>query len=211
MERQGILIVVSGFSGSGKSTITRRAIRADERYALSVSVTTREPRGEEMDGVDYHFITHDEFERMIEADDLYEYALYNGNYYGTPRSYVEESLAAGRDVLLEIEVQGAELIRKIYPDSVHIFITPPSVGELVNRLRDRGTESKEKIAGRLARAKEEAAYVQNYDYLLVNNDLEESVRLFKAIIDSEHHRCRRNTAFIEEIATDLATLDVNTI
>ena len=149
MKKRGILIVVSGFSGAGKGTVMRALLEKYDNYALSISATTRNPREGEVDGREYFFKTTEEFEKMIAQDELIEYARYVNNYYGTPKAYVEEQLAAGKDVILEIEIQGALKIKKKFPEAVLIFVTPPSAGELRNRLAGRGTETPEKIAAML--------------------------------------------------------------
>ena len=153
--QKGILIVLSGFSGAGKGTLVKGLLKKYDEYALSVSMTTRAPREGERDGVEYFFTTRERFEETIVNNGLVEYALYCGNYYGTPRAYVEEQLAAGKNVILEIEIQGALKIKEKFPDSLLIFVTPPSGAELKRRLEKRGTESAEVIARRLARAAEE--------------------------------------------------------
>ena len=164
---RGVLVVVSGFSGAGKGTIMKSLMAKYDNYALSVSATTRSPRPGEEDGREYFFRTREEFEEMIRQDQLIEYAQYVENYYGTPRTYVEEQLAAGRDVILEIEIQGARKIKKKFPEAVLVFVTAPSMAELKGRLVGRGTESQEVIRQRLARAAKEAEGVEEYDYLLV--------------------------------------------
>ena len=156
MEKKGILIVISGFSGAGKGTLVKELLRRYDEYALSVSMTTREPRPGEKEGVDYFFTDRAHFEETIARDGLVEYAQYCGNYYGTPRAYVEEQLSAGRNVILEIEMQGALKIKEKFPESLLLFVTPPSVTELERRLTGRGTEKPEVIARRLARAAEES-------------------------------------------------------
>ena len=153
---KGILVVVSGFSGAGKGTVMKRLMEKYDDYALSVSATTRKPRPGEEDGREYFFRTRDEFEKLIEEDALLEYAQYVENYYGTPRSYVEEQLQAGRNVILEIEIQGAMKIKEKIPEALLVFVTPPTVEELERRLTGRGTETAQVIADRLARAGEEA-------------------------------------------------------
>lgn len=161
MEKKGILIVISGFSGAGKGTLVRELLRRHgQDYVLSVSMTTRSPRPGERDGVEYFFTDRERFEEAIEQDGLVEYASYCGNYYGTPRAYVEEKLAEGKNVILEIEIQGALKIKKRFPESLLIFVTPPNARELKRRLEGRGTESQEVIANRLARAAEESEGVE---------------------------------------------------
>ena len=161
---KGILVVVSGFSGAGKGTVMKRLMEKYDGYALSVSATTRKPRPGEEDGREYFFRTRDEFEKLIEEDALLEYAQYVENYYGTPRSYVEEQLQAGRNVILEIEIQGAMKIKEKIPEALLVFVTPPTVEELERRLTGRGTETAQVIADRLARASEEAEGMGQYDF-----------------------------------------------
>ena len=153
---KGILVVVSGFSGAGKGTVMKRLLEKYDDYALSISVTTRNPRPGEEDGREYFFRKREEFEKLIQEDALIEYAQYVENYYGTPRSYVEEQLQAGRNVILEIEIQGAMKVKKKIPEALLVFVTPPTVEELERSMRDRGTETAQVIADRLARAGEEA-------------------------------------------------------
>ena len=196
---KGILVVVYGFSGAGRGNVMKRLLEKYDNYALSVSATTRAPRPGEADGREYFFRRREEFEKLIEEDALIEYAQYVGNYYGTPRSYVEEQLSAGKNVILEIEIQGAMKVKEKNPQALLVFVTPPTVEELKNRLTGRGTETEEVIADRLARAGEEAEGMEDYDYLLVNDDLEECVDTLHQIITSEHYRTERNLEFVEEI------------
>ena len=200
MKQKGILIVISGFSGAGKGTLMKMLTGTHEEYALSVSATTRSMREGERDGVDYFFVRKERFREMIEAEELYEYT------YGTPREYVDRRLAEGKDVILEIEVCGAANIKKKFPDTVLIFVTPPTAEELRNRLVGRGTETEEKIAGRLARAAEEALSMPLYDYVLINDDLEQSAAELHAIIRSEHAKCSRNSEFIRDITDQVKRL-----
>ena len=194
---KGILVVVSGFSGAGKGTVMKRLLEKYNDYALSA--TTRKPRPGEEDGREYFFRTRDEFEKLIEEDALLEYAQYVENYYGTPRSYVEEQLQAGRNVILEIEIQGAMKIKEKIPEALLVFVTPPTVEELERRLTGRGTETAQVIADRLARAGEEAKGMDQYDYILVNDTVEECVDHLHQIIVSEHSRVSRNAEFIADI------------
>ena len=196
---KGILVVVSGFSGAGKGTVMKRLMEKYDDYALSVSATTRKPRPGEEDGREYFFRTRDEFEKLIEEDALLEYARYVENYYGTPRSYVEEQLQAGRNVILEIEIQGAMKIKEKIPEALLVFVTPPTVEELERRLTGRGTETAQVIADRLARGGEEAEGMGQYDYILVNDTVEECVDHLHQIIVSEHSRVSRNAEFIADI------------
>lgn len=203
MKSKGILIVVSGFSGAGKGTLMKKLVEEYEGYGLSISATTREPRPGEEDGREYFFLTKEEFEQKIADNALIEYAQYCGNYYGTPRDYVERQMALGRDVILEIEIQGALAVRKQYPDAILLFVTPPSAEELRRRLSARGTETEEVIDRRLRRAAEEAQGIEAYDYILINDDLEACVKELHAIIDAAHHAPVRNEEFIEKIRQEL--------
>ena len=203
MKNRGILIVVSGFAGSGKGTLMKEIMEQYDNYALSISATTRKPRGTEKDGVEYFFKTTEEFEKMIAQGELIEYANYVGNYYGTPRNYVEEQLAAGKDVILEIEIQGALKVKKQFPETLLLFVTPPNAEVLRERLIGRGTETEEVIAKRMKRAAEEAEGVSSYDYLLINDDLQTCVSQMHNIIQSEHYRTNRNVEFISQIEQQL--------
>lgn len=172
MSAKGKLVVVSGFSGAGKGTVMNATIEKYPNFSLSVSATTRKPREGEVDGREYFFRTREEFEKMIEDDMLVEYAQYVGNYYGTPKAYVEDQLSKGRDVILEIEIQGAMKIKEKFPESLLIFMTPPSGAELIRRLKGRGTEDDAAIMSRMRRALEEAEGVGSYDFVLVNEEIE---------------------------------------
>lgn len=196
---KGILTVVSGFSGAGKGTVMKRLLESRGNYALSISVTTREPREGEAEGREYFFRTKEEVEKMIREDQLLEYAKYVDHYYGTPRKYVEDRLAEGKDVILEIEIQGALQIKKKVPEAVLVFITPPSMAELERRLTERETEVPEVIASRLARASVEAGSMDKYDYVLVNDKVEDCVETLRQLISSEHLRSQRNMDFIRKI------------
>lgn len=203
MSRQGILIVVSGFSGAGKGTIMKELISRYEQYALSVSATTRAPRPGEEDGKSYFFKNRQEFEQMIADNALIEYACYVENYYGTPRAYVEEQLAGGRDVILEIEIQGARKIKAQFPDAVLLFVTTTDAKTLRERLIGRGTETPEVIEQRLARAVQESDGIEEYDYLVVNDDLDTCVQEIHSIIESEHRKIRRNMESVNNIREEL--------
>ncbi len=205
-EKKGILIVVSGFSGAGKGTLMKKLMQDYDNYALSISATTRGPRPGEEDGREYFFKTKEEFEKMIARDELIEYAKYVENYYGTPKKYVMDQLEAGKDVILEIEIQGALKVREKYPDTLLMFVTPPSAEVLRDRLVGRGTETAEVIESRMKRAVEESQGVENYDYLVVNDDLESCVKEMHSIIQGEHDRISRNVDFIEEIRKELKEL-----
>ena len=187
MEKKGILTVVSGFSGAGKGTLMK-ALLGRYRYGLSISATTRKPREGEENGREYFFLTRDDFESMIEQGELIEWAEYVGNYYGTPKAYVEQQLREGQDVILEIEIQGALNVKQQFPDCLLVFVTPPSAEELKNRLMGRGTEDEETIAKRLARAGEEAEFMNQYDVIVVNDDLDECVEELHRIIQKTEAR-----------------------
>ncbi|MGN0142545.1 MAG: guanylate kinase [Roseburia sp.] len=203
-KNKGILTVVSGFSGAGKGTIMKELLKQHpDEYALSISATTRSPRPGEQDGVEYFFHTREAFEQMIAEDALIEYAPYVGNYYGTPKAYVEEQLAAGKNVILEIEIQGALKVKAKFPDTLLLFVTPPSAEELKRRLVGRGTETMEVIESRLARAIEEVEGIESYDYLVVNDVLEEAVEEVHQMIRNERYRVSRNASFIAEMRKEL--------
>lgn len=203
MTSKGILVVVSGFSGAGKGTLMRKLMETYDNYALSISMTTRAPREGERHGVEYFFATREEFEKKIAEDKLIEYACYCDNYYGTPKEYVEEQLAAGKDVILEIEIQGALKIKEKFPDSLLLFVTPPTAAELERRLVGRGTETPEVIAKRLSRAYEESEGMEAYDYIVVNDDLEECVKRLHSIVVNAHYTPNRCAEFINEIREEL--------
>jgi guanylate kinase len=190
MKERGLLIVLSGPSGVGKGTV-RKALfsQPDVQLQYSISVTTRKPREGEVDGVDYFFKTREEFEEMIKQNQLLEWAEYVGNYYGTPIDYVEKTLNEGKDVFLEIEVQGALKVKEVFPEGLFIFLMPPSLSELKNRIVTRGTESDELIENRLKVAKEEIEMMDAYDYVVENDKVELAVERIKAIVMAEH--CRR--------------------
>jgi guanylate kinase len=207
MTQKGVLAVVSGFSGAGKGSLMKELLKQHDSYALSISATTRQPREGEVDGREYFFITKERFEKMIAENAFIEYAQYVNNYYGTPRQYVEQCLNAGKDVILEIEVQGAMLVKKQYPDAVTIFVAPPSAVELKNRLIGRGTESAEVIEGRMRRAAEEARLMSFYDYLLVNDDLQESTRQLHELIVQSHKGMGLQAEFIRQIEQELNELN----
>ena len=203
MDNQGVLAVISGFSGAGKGTLMRALLERYDNYALSISATTRSPREGEVDGREYFFKTREEFEQMIEHDELVEYAQYVGNYYGTPKEYVFSNLKAGKDVLLEIEIQGALKVKEKFPDTLLMFVTPPSAEELKNRLVGRGTEEMSVIESRLSRAVEEAQGIEAYDYLIVNDKLDACVEEVHSIIHNEHFRVSRNLSAIYDMRHQL--------
>ncbi|MBS4959282.1 MAG: guanylate kinase [Clostridiales bacterium] len=190
---KGILTVISGPSGSGKGTVVEALKKDRESYALSISATTRKPREYETDGVHYFFHSKEEFQQMITEGALLEWAQFCDNYYGTPKAYVEKKLAEGKNVLLEIEVQGALQIKKIDPEAVLIFMLPPSMEELRRRLTGRGTESAEVIEKRMQRAEEELDFLPQYDYAVVNNTVEQAKADIETIIKAESMRCNRTS------------------
>ena len=202
MKRAGVLSVISGFSGVGKGTIVKKLVEK-EGYALSVSATSRAPRQGEVHGREYFFLTREEFHSMIENDGLIEWAEYVSNFYGTPREYVEERLAGGEDVILEIEPQGALKVKAQYPEAVLIFIVPPNAKELENRLIGRGTEETETIKKRLKRAAEETAFIENYEYIVINDDIEDAVSDIHHIIQAASHKRERVGEFVDILTDDL--------
>ncbi len=192
MTERGLLIVFSGPSGVGKGTVRQEIFSTpDHKFEYSVSMTTRQKRPREVDGVDYFFRTREEFEELIKNGQMLEYAEYVENYYGTPLTYVNETLDKGIDVFLEIEVQGALQVKKKVPDGVFIFLTPPDLDELKDRLVGRGTDSEEVIRQRIERAKEEIALMREYDYAVVNDEVPLAAERVKRIIEAEHFRVDR--------------------
>ncbi|MBD5522264.1 MAG: guanylate kinase [Lachnospiraceae bacterium] len=206
MKHSGILIVVSGFSGAGKGTLMNRLIEEYDNYALSISATTRAPRPGEQDGREYFFLDKKEFEQRIEDGGFIEYACYLDNYYGTPKDYVKKQLEAGKNVVLEIEIQGAMKIKKQFPEALLLFVMPPDVAELERRLNGRGTETPEVVAKRLRRASEEAEGIEEYDYILINDDLETCVQKLNEIVGAAGSAPYRNEEFIENIRAELNVL-----
>ena len=204
MKKQGTLVVVSGFTGTGKGTVMKELLGRYDSYALSISATTRNPRPGEVDGREYFFKTKEEFEQMIERDEFVEHACYVGNYYGTPKKYVQEQLTAGKDVILEIEIQGALNIKSQFPDALLLFIAPPSADVLKERLVGRGTETEEVIEQRLARAVEESKGIENYDYLVVNDDLDECVDNVHQMIQSAGWKMSRREKDVEELRRQIS-------
>ncbi|QOR68508.1 guanylate kinase [Cytobacillus suaedae] len=191
MNERGLLIVLSGPSGVGKGTVRKEIFeQPDTKFQYSISMTTRKPREGEVDGVDYFFKSREEFEQLIEEGKLLEWAEFVGNYYGTPIEYVEKTLQEGRDVFLEIEVQGALQVRKAFPEGLFIFLMPPSLGELKNRIVTRGTESEDIINDRMRVAKAEIEMMDAYDYVVENDRIEFACNRIKAIVTAEH--CRRD-------------------
>lgn len=207
MNHQGILVVVSGFSGAGKGTLMKELLKRYDNYALSISATTRAPREGETDGKEYFFVTKEQFEKMRDERKLIEYAQYVNNYYGTPKEYVEQKMAEGKDVILEIEIQGALKVKKRFPDALLLFVTPPSAEELRRRLVGRGTETLEVINARLARAAEEASGMEVYDYLLINDDLDRCVEEMHQLIQLQHRKTSYHLDFLSKMREDLYHLD----
>lgn len=196
MKNKGLLLVVSAPSGCGKGTILGEILKDDSFY-YSISATTRAPREGEQDGVNYHFITKEEFEQRIAQGGMLEYAQYCGNYYGTPKKEVEQMRDAGRDVILEIEVEGAMKVRALCPDAVFLFIAPPSVEQLRRRLNKRGTEAAEVIEERVSQASRELSYANRYDYIIVNGELEKAIQDFRTVVRAEKLRTKNGNKIDE--------------
>lgn len=203
MKQQGILIIISGFAGVGKGTLVKRLVQKYDRYALSISMTTRAPRPGEENGREYFFVTKERFEEQIGENGLIEYASYCGNYYGTPRAYVEEQMAQGKDIILEIEIQGAMKVKERFPNAVLVYVLPPSAAELESRLRGRATESEEKITERLRRAAAESEGLEQYDYVVVNDNLDDCEQELHGILSAAHFTPKQNISFINELRTEL--------
>ena len=203
MSKRGCLVIISGFSGSGKGTVVKELTSRYNNYALSISATTRAPRKGEENGREYFFKTREEFEELIKQDALYEYAQYVSNYYGTPKAYVQQQLDAGKDVILEIEVQGALNVKEKNPEALLLFVTPPSAEELKRRLIGRGTETLEVINERMARAAEEALLMDRYDYLIINDKLEECTETIHQLVQREHLRMSANLDMVGKIKREL--------
>ncbi len=202
MKNNGQLIVLSGPSGAGKDTILKRLLEQNKNLRLSVSATTRMPRPGETDGVDYHFISKEQFHAMLDQGKMLESAEYCENCYGTPREPIENWMSQGYDVILEIEVQGGSQIKKKCPDCASIFILPPSLSALEQRLRDRGTEDEQVIQKRLATARKEIAEAVHYDYEVINDTVENAVNQINHIICAEKHKVFRNADLIERMLTN---------
>ncbi len=207
LNKRGILIVVSGFSGAGKGTVVKRIMeKYNDAYALSISMTTRGPRTGEVDGEHYFFVSKEQFEKTISEDGLIEHAQYCGNYYGTPKAYVEKQLSEGKNVILEIEIQGALLVKEKFPETLLLFVTPPGAQELKRRLVGRGTETMEQIDARMKRAIDEAPIMDQYDYIVVNDEVEKCVDKIHELVDAAKYSTDRNREFIEMMKKELANL-----
>ena len=200
--KQGMLIVLSGPSGVGKSTVIRELLKRRPDIFFSVSYTTRQPRDEDVPGKTYHFVTREEFERMIGENEFLEYAQFVGNYYGTSLKVIRDHQQCGEDVLLDIEVQGARQVREKCPDAVTIFLFPPSLEDLERRLRDRKTDSEEAIQGRLKQARIECREAVNYEYLVVNDAVEEAVNKILSILKVNSLKVERNMDLVKSIAAE---------
>ena len=204
---KGILTVVSGFAGAGKGTIMNKLLESYPGYALSVSATSRNPREGEKEGVNYFFKTREEFEEMIRKGELLEHAEYVGNYYGTPKAFVEQKLNEGKNVLLEIEIQGAMQIKKAFPDALLVFIMPPSAEILKERLTNRGTETEEIIKKRMQRAVQESEGIESYDFIVINDEVDKCTALLHNIILSASYQPSRQKEFIEKVRAGLKGIE----
>ncbi|MBE5978430.1 guanylate kinase [Lacrimispora xylanisolvens] len=206
MNEHGMLVVVSGFSGAGKGTLMKELLNRYENYALSISATTRAPRTGEVDGKEYFFVTEEHFNDMIEKEELIEYAQYVNHSYGTPKEYVLNQMKMGKDVILEIEIQGALKVKERFPEAILLFVMPPNAQELKRRLIGRGTESMEVINARLRRASEEAQGMEAYDYILINDEIDTCVEEMHLMIQVQHKRASNNMAFLSQIREELKNI-----
>ena len=202
-KRRGKIVIISGFSGVGKGTVVKKLLEDYDHYVLSVSMTTREPREGELNGINYYFVTNEEFEKMISEDGFLEHAGYVDHYYGTPKAFVMKSIEEGKDVILEIEVQGAMQIKKAYPEAVLVFIITPSAAEMARRLVGRKTETHEQILSRFKRAVEEAEDMKEYDYIVVNDKLEDCVEDVNGIVENNEGGVKYDPGFKDEFIEDL--------
>ncbi len=203
MTDKGVLIIFSGPSGSGKGTVLGKLLEKRDDVKISVSMTTREKRAGEIDGVHYYYVNREYFEKKIADNKMLEFAEYADNLYGTPKDPVDEMLKAGLAVILEIEVQGAEKIRKIYPDAVSIFLAPPSTAVLEERLRGRNTEDEETVNHRLVIAREEIRRAVEYDYIVINDNVENAVNSIETIINAERLKLKRNKKILSEVINNV--------
>ncbi len=200
--RQGVLIVISGPSGTGKGTVCKELLQQQPQLKYSVSATTRAPRTGETNGVEYFFVDKQEFQTLLAADGMLEHAEVYGNYYGTPRQAVEDSLRNGNDILLEIDIQGALQVKEKFPAALLIFIAPPSLAELSRRINKRGTDSPEVVEERMACAREELAFIPRYDYVIVNETVEETVNAIKTVIQAERYNIKRNNHLLNNLLNE---------
>lgn len=207
MIKKGLLIIISGFSGTGKGTAIKKLLELyPNDYCLSISATTRNPREGEVHGREYFFKTKEDFEEMIMKQELIEYTQYVDNYYGTPKEYVEDQMDAGHNIILEIEIDGALNVKKLYPDALLIFLLPPSIKELEKRLRERGTESEDVIADRIKRASEESKVIREYDYVVVNDTIDDCVSTIHNIVEIEELKVYRQEEVIHNIEQELSDI-----
>lgn len=207
MIKKGLLIIISGFSGTGKGTAIKKLLELyPNDYCLSISATTRNPRDGEVHGREYFFKTKEDFEEMIMKQELIEYTQYVDNYYGTPKEYVEDQMDAGHNIILEIEIDGALNVKKLYPDALLIFLLPPSIKELEKRLRERGTESEDVIADRIKRASEESKVIREYDYVVVNDTIDDCVSTIHNIVEIEGLKVYRQEEVIHNIEQELSDI-----
>lgn len=200
--RKGILFIVSGFSGAGKGTVLKEVFKSVDNVTFSVSATSRQPRDGEVNGVHYHFFSKEEFERMIEEGCFAEHACTFGNYYGTLKSEIDKSLSSGKDMIFDINFVGAENMKLAYPDSVSIFITPPSIKDLKQRLIGRGSETEESLKRRLSEVKKEVCKIEEYDYVLVNDTVDECAKNLISIILAERNKKTRNRDIISKLSEE---------
>ena len=207
MIKKGLLIIISGFSGTGKGTAIKKLLELyPNDYCLSISATTRNPREGEVHGREYFFKTKEDFEEMIMKQELIEYTQYVDNYYGTPKEYVEDQMDAGHNIILEIEIDGALNVKKLYPDALLIFLLPPSIKELEKRLRERGTESEDVIADRIKRTSEESKVIREYDYVVVNDTIDDCVSTIHNIVEIEGLKGYRQEEVIHNIEQELSDI-----
>ncbi len=207
MIKKGLLIIISGFSGTGKGTAIKKLLELyPNDYCLSISATTRNPREGEVHGREYFFKTKEDFEEMIMKQELIEYTQYVDNYYGTPKEYVEDQMDAGHNIILEIEIDGALNVKKLYPDALLIFLLPPSIKELEKRLRERGTESEDVIADRIKRASEESKVIREYDYVVVNDTIDDCVSTIHNVVEIEGLKVYRQEEVIHNIEQELSDI-----